>query len=82
MRRETVREVVTVGLAFVGLLFALRLCTGCNATCAVIDLANRACPLVVQYTDRTGAQRTVTVSNDDAAGLAAIKAARPDGGAP
>jgi hypothetical protein len=57
--------------------------TGCSATCAVIDLANRACPLVVEYTDRSGEKRTVTVSNDDAVGLAAIKAAaRPDGGAP
>lgn len=56
--------------------------TGCKTACAIIDLANQACPLVVQYTDRTGAKRAVVVGNDDARELAAIKAARADAGAP
>lgn len=73
-------------LAMVFFLFAVgciagHLC-GCHAACAVIDLAHATCPAVVRYVDQAGVEHTVTLTNDDAAGLAAVKAARRDGGAP
>jgi hypothetical protein len=51
-------------------------------TCAAIDLAHSACPLVVKYVSEDGQQHTMAISHEDAKQLGAQKmAGSRDGGA-
>lgn len=67
-----VAGMVTLAMAVVG---AFAACGYGGPVCSVIDLADKACPLVVQFTDDAGKQQTMQITHQDARELGARKAA-------
>jgi hypothetical protein len=53
------------------------LMVGCAAAvCPIVDLADKACPLVVSFVGEAGTKEQMMITHDDARELAARKAAR------
>jgi hypothetical protein len=62
-----------IAVAFAALITA---CAGWGGpVCSIVDLADKACPLVVQFTDEAGTKQQLQITENDAKELGAKKAA-------